>query len=216
MTTAWLAGASGLVGGELLGLLLADRGYAQVVSVGRRTLPIEDPKLLQVKVDFADRAAFEALPPPAVALSCLGTTIKKAGSRVAFRAVDHDAVLTFAKAALAKGARTFVHVSSLGADAESRQLYMAVKGEVETALSKLGFDSVYALRPSILDGAREENRPLERVMLGLARTLGGVLGKYRPTSSIAVARTMMVSAKAPARGAHVLEAASIRANFSAS
>jgi uncharacterized protein YbjT (DUF2867 family) len=209
MTTAWIAGASGLVGGELLRLLLADDSFDAVVSVGRRTVPVESPKLKQVKVDFADAASFESLGAADVAFSCLGTTIKKAGSREAFRAVDHDAVLAFAKAACAKGAKVLVHVSSLGADRSSRTFYASVKGEVEEDLAALGFESVYALRPSILDGERAESRPLERVGLAFARALGPVLGKYRPTEASAVARTMIAKAKAKERGAHVVDAGAI-------
>ena len=209
MTTAWIAGGSGLVGGELLRLLLADGAFDAVVSVGRRTIDVESPKLRQVKVDFADPAAFDALTPPDVAFSCLGTTIKKAGSREAFRAVDHDAVLAFAKAARAKGAKVLVHVSSLGADRTSRAFYASVKGEVEDDLAALGFESVYALRPSILDGDRAESRPLERVGLVFARALGPVLGKYRPTEASAVARAMVAKAKAKKPGAHVVDAGAI-------
>lgn len=209
MTTAWLAGGSGLVGGELLHLLLADGDFEKIVSLGRRTLPIEHPKLVQVKVELADPASFAGLEAPDVALSCLGTTIKKAGSREAFRAVDYDAVLTFAKAARAKGAHVFVHVSSLGANPRSRQFYSAVKGEIEAALEKVGFESVYAMRPSILDGDRAESRPLERVGLAFARALAPVLGKYRPTASLAVARTMIAKAKERRIGSHVIEADAI-------
>lgn len=209
MTTAWLAGGSGLVGGELLKLLLADPSFDKVVSVGRRTLPIEDPKLVQAKVDFADSASFESLPAADVAFSCLGTTIKKAGSQEAFRAVDEHAVVAFAKAAKAKGARELVHVSSLGAGVRASSFYARVKGETEAALEKLGFESVVALRPSILDGDRAESRPLERVGLAFARALGPVLGKYRPTAASAVARTMIAKAKAAEPGAHVIEADAI-------
>ena len=124
--------------------------------------------------------------------------------------MDYDAVLTFAKAARAKGAHVFVHVSSLGADAHSRQFYSSVKGEIEAAIEQVGFESVYALRPSILDGNRTESRPLERVGLAFARAFGPVLGKYRPTSSLAVARTMLAKAKQRAPGAHVVEADAIK------
>jgi uncharacterized protein YbjT (DUF2867 family) len=209
MTTAWLAGGSGLVGGELLRLLLADPSFTKVVSVGRRTLPLEDAKLVQAKVDFADAGSFESLAAPDVAFACLGTTIKKAGSQQAFRAVDQHAVVSFAKAAKAKGARVFVHVSSLGASPRASSFYSRVKGETEAELEKLGFESVYALRPSILDGDRAESRPLERVGLAFARALGPVLGKYRPTAASAVARTMLAKAKAPEPGAQVIEAEAI-------
>jgi uncharacterized protein YbjT (DUF2867 family) len=209
MTTAWLAGGTGLVGGALLNLLLADGAFTKIVSVGRRTLPIEHPKLVQAKVDFASPASFAGLDAPDVAFSCLGTTIKKAGSREAFRAVDHDAVLTFAKAARAKGARVFVHVSSLGANPRSRQFYASVKGQIEAALEGVGFESLHALRPSILAGDRAESRPLERLGLTFARALGPVLGKYRPTASLAVARTMIATAKERAPGSHVIDAGAI-------
>jgi uncharacterized protein YbjT (DUF2867 family) len=192
-----------------LRLLLADRGIDSVVSVGRRTVRVESAKLTQVKVDFADAASFEALAAADVAFSCLGTTIKKAGSREAFRAVDHDAVVAFATGARAKGAKVLVHVSSLGADASSRSFYASVKGRVEADLAGLGFESVYALRPSILDGERAESRPLERVGLAFARALGPVLGKYRPTEASAVARTMIAKAKAKEPGAHVVDAGAI-------
>ena len=209
MTTAWIAGASGLVGGELVRLLLADSAFESVVSVGRRTLDLEAPKLTQVKVDFANASSFATLPAADLAFSCLGTTIKKAGSRDAFRAVDHDAVIAFAEAALAKGAKVLVHVSSLGASRKARAFYASVKGEVEEGLAALGFESVYALRPSILDGDRAESRPLERVGLTFARALGPVLGKYRPTEASAVARTMIAKAKAREPGAHIVDAGAI-------
>ena len=104
------------MGGELLRLLLGDGYFTRIISIGRRALPIEHPKLVQEKVEFSNQAAFTSLDAPDVAFCCLGTTIKKAGSREAFRAVDYDAVLTFANAARAKGARVFLHVSSLGAN----------------------------------------------------------------------------------------------------
>ncbi len=206
MITAWLAGASGLVGGTLLRALLADGDFERVVSVGRRVLPLADPKLSQVMIDFAAHDAFDGLPAPDVAFSCLGTTIRKAGSQEAFRAVDYAAVLAFARAAHRAGARTFVHVSSLGADPRSRIFYSRVKGEIEAAVAGIGFASACALRPSILDGPRRESRPFERVGLAVTRTLAPLLGKYRPTPVDRVAAAMVAAAKAPRPGAHVLEA----------
>jgi uncharacterized protein YbjT (DUF2867 family) len=210
MTTAWLAGGTGLVGGELLRQLLDDPQFSRVLAVGRRPLTLEHPKLAQARLDFASPAAFDALEPPAVAFSCLGTTIKKAGSREAFRAVDHEAVLAFARAARKKGAGVFVHVSSLGTDVRSRAFYLSVKGEVERDVARVTFPSVYALRPSMLDGRREERRPAEAVGLVVMRALGPLLGRYRPTKVEAVARVMIASAKGAAPGVHVIEADAIR------
>lgn len=209
MATAWLAGGTGLVGGVLLRRLLQDGFFDGVVSVGRRRVDVEDPKLLQVVVDFSTLASFEALPGADVVFSCLGTTIRKAGSRQAFRAVDHDAVVTLARAAREKGARAFLHVSALGADAKSFVFYNSVKGQVEDAVARVGIQSVYALRPSILDGERQERRPGERIGLLTMRLLGPVLGKYRPTPVDAIARSMIALAKKPLPGSHVVEADAI-------
>jgi uncharacterized protein YbjT (DUF2867 family) len=209
MATAWLAGGSGLVGGVLLHQLLQDDDFGTVVSVGRRPVSHQHPKLTQVVTDFSSPSAFHPLVAPDVAFSCLGTTIRKAGSREAFRKVDHDAVLLFAVAAQGKHARAFVHVSALGADRGSRVFYNSVKGETEHDVARLGFPSVYTLRPSILDGEREESRPAERLGLVVTRVLGPLLGKYRPTPVESVARVMIASAKASAPGVHVLEADAI-------
>lgn len=210
MPTAWLAGGSGLVGGALLRRLLDEPTFATVVSVGRRVLPVQRPKLSQAVVDFASPAGFAALAAPDVALCCLGTTMRKAGSPDAFRKVDHDAVLAFAAAARARGARVFVHVSALGADPHSRVFYSRVKGEAERDVAAVGIASVYALRPSILDGAREERRTGEALALAVGRALGPLLGKYRPTPVDAVAAEMVACALEGAPGAHVIEPDAIR------
>ncbi|HET6411577.1 MAG TPA: NAD-dependent epimerase/dehydratase family protein [Anaeromyxobacter sp.] len=209
MTTGWVAGASGLVGGVLLRALLADDGFERVVSVGRRVLPVTHAKLSQVLLDLTERGDLGELPAPEVAFSCLGTTMRKAGTQEAFRAVDLSAVLSFARSAHARGASTFVHVSAMGADPRARVFYNRVKGEVEEAVAGVGFKAVYALRPSILDGPREENRPLERGALVLLRTLAPVLGRWRPTRADAVAAAMIELARSPEPGAHVVEAEAI-------
>jgi len=210
MTIAWLAGGSGLVGGILLRQLLEDPHFSKVISIGRRRLPLEHPKLTQVVAELVPPTALDALEPPGVAFSCLGTTMKRAGSRPAFRALDQGAVLAFAAAARRKGAQIFVHVSSLGADARSRSFYLAVKGETERDVARLAFPSVYALRPSMLDGKRPEPRPAEAIGLVVMRALGPLLGRWRATPAEAVARTMIVAAKAAAPGVHVIEAGAIR------
>jgi uncharacterized protein YbjT (DUF2867 family) len=208
--TTWVAGGSGLVGGELLQLLLGDDDFETVISVGRRQLPLQGLKLRQTTVDFAAPDALAALAAPDAAFCCLGTTIKRAGSREAFHAVDHDAVVAFAKAARDKGARVFLHVTALGADVRSSVFYNMVKGEVEATVAALGFPSVYALRPSILDGEREESRPIERVGLAIGRALGPLLGKYRPTPASAVAAALVASCKRAESGVHVLEGPELR------
>ena len=203
MKTAWLAGASGLVGSHLLGLLLEDAVFGSVVSLGRKRLGVTHSKLAQRVVDF-ESLDVQGLAAPEVAFCALGTTIGKAGSQQAFRAVDHDAVLAFASAALTAGARCFVLVSSVGADPRSRIFYNRVKGETEADLRALGFASLTIAQPSLLLGNRVESRPGERALVVVSRFLGGVLEPFawRPIEAGVVARALLAIAQDPPAGAH--------------
>lgn len=195
MATALLAGGSGLVGGYLLQELLAAPEYDRVVAVARRPLGVEHPKLTQITTEFA---ALRQLAPPLRgddAFCCLGTTIKKAGSREAFRAVDQGAVLAFAWAAQQGGAKRFFHVSSMGADAASRFFYTRVKGETDHALEVMNFDTLGVFRPSLLLGPRTEYRLGERLSaVGLAMAAPFLVGswrKFRAIEAEVVARAMV-------------------------
>jgi uncharacterized protein YbjT (DUF2867 family) len=150
--TALVAGATGLVGREILQGLLADDAVAAVHALVRRPLGIQHPKLTAHVVDFA---ALPALPAVAETYLALGTTIKVAGSQSAFRAVDFDANLAVAQAARAAGAKRLGLVSAMGADARSSIFYNRVKGELEAALALLGYETVVIARPSFLAGDRE-------------------------------------------------------------
>lgn len=204
MKAVWLAGASGLVGSELMAALLADPEFGALVSFGRRTLDITAPKLEQRCVDFAAFDAKGATRPDA-ALCALGTTIGKAGSQAAFRAVDHEAVLAFAQAAHAADARVFIVVTALGADIGSRVFYNRVKGETERDLRALGFASLAILRPSLLLGDRRESRPSERAAIVVSRWLAPVLKPLaaRPIEAAVVARAALAIAHDPPSGARV-------------
>ncbi|NUO48041.1 MAG: NAD(P)H-binding protein [Polyangiaceae bacterium] len=209
MTTALIAGASGLVGGLLLQHLLADARYEQVVSLGRRKLDVDHPKLRQESVDFGALDKLAPFPVCDDVFSCLGTTIKKAGSKEAFYAVDHDAVIAVGKAARAAGAKQMLHVSSLGADAGSMIFYNRVKGETERDVAAIGFDAAVAFQPSIIDGERAESRTGERIGLAVTRLFAPVLGKYKPTSADAIARAMIAVAKEKRSGSFVVDSREI-------
>ncbi len=195
MKTALIAGASGLVGRQLIEQLLAAEEYDRVLSLGRRRLELAHPKLQQEVVDFA------ALESAGIDLTCddayccLGTTIRQAGSREAFRAVDHAAVLAFAWSARRHGARRFFVISSLGADAHSRVFYSRVKGETEEALRVLEFQTLAIFRPSLLLGARAHPRLGERFFAALLWVadplMFGGLRKYRAIQADVVARAML-------------------------
>jgi uncharacterized protein YbjT (DUF2867 family) len=204
--TAVIAGASGLVGGALLDLLLADETWNRVLSVGRRRLERDDARLEQRVVSFAD---LHDLPPCTDVFSCLGTTLKEAGSRPAFRAVDHDAVVALARAAHRAGAERFLHVTALGASPRSRVFYNRVKGETERDVAASGVPATVAFRPSMLDGDRAESRPAERLGLAAMRAAGPLLGRYRPTRVGDLAAAMVAEAKAARPGHRVVEAGAI-------
>jgi uncharacterized protein YbjT (DUF2867 family) len=140
------------VGQEVLAALLADENYAAVHTVGRRALAQAHPKLHSHVVDFT---ALKELPEVNDVFICLGTTIKVAGSQAAFRAVDFDAVVALARQTHAQGATKLGVVSAMGADPKSSVFYNRVKGEMEAAVSALGFESVVIARPSMLAGNRE-------------------------------------------------------------
>jgi len=206
--TALLAGATGLVGSHCLSQLLSDPACGRVVAVVRRPLPLSDPKLDARVVEF-DRLAAADLPPVDDVYCALGTTIRRAGSRDAFRRVDHDYVVALARRAAERGAPRFMLVSAIGADARSRVFYSRVKGETERDVAAVTFDAVHLLRPSFLVGERSEHRPGERLMIGLfsgvAPLLVGPLRRYRPIAAAVVARAMRVVARHADRGTHVHE-----------
>jgi uncharacterized protein YbjT (DUF2867 family) len=204
--TALLAGATGLVGGHLLDDLLADDTWDSVISVGRREVDVRHPKLEQRTVAFANLVDLPAVDD---VFCALGTTIKKAGSQEAFRAVDHDAVVALATAARRAGATAFLHVTAMGANAGSRVFYNRVKGETERDVAATGITTTVAFRPSILDGDRAESRRGEQAGLVVMRALGPVLGRYRPTRAEDVARAMVHVAKAGPAGTPVVSAGEI-------
>ncbi len=188
-----LAGGSGLVGRELLQLLLADPSVAAVHALGRRELPSRDAKLVRYRTDFAD---LPSLPRIHEAYIALGTTIKVAGSQAAFRAVDFDAVVAVAKAARAAGATRLGVVSAMGADPRSRVFYNRVKGEMEQALATPGFGTLVIARPSLLVGDREAlgqpARAGEEIGVKVSRWLGPLIpANLRPIAAAAVARALV-------------------------
>lgn len=150
--TALLAGATGLVGREILAGLLADPGVRSVHALTRGELALQHPKLTQHQVDFS---ALPRLPHVDEVYLALGTTIKVAGSQEAFRAIDFDANLAVTQAARAMGASRLGLVSAMGASAGSKIFYNRVKGELEDALASLGYEGLVIARPSFLVGDRE-------------------------------------------------------------
>jgi len=204
--TAVIAGATGLVGRHCLNTLLGDEAYAQVVALVRRPLDLQHPKLVQEIVNF-DALTEQPARRCDVAFCALGTTIRTASSREAFRRVDFEYVRSSARWVHAGGAQTFVFVSSVGADPHSPNFYLRTKGEAEQAIREVGFRAVHLLRPSMLVGNRREFRLGEAVATPLFRAVSflllGGLRKYRPIAARDVARAMVRAAATSAPGTHI-------------
>jgi len=198
MQRAAIAGASGLTGHHVLNRLLDDGGFDPVVAVLRKPLHRSHPRLREKVVEFDALSALSPVPLD-VAFCALGTTIRKAGSKAAFRAVDHDYVLAFARWAKQNGARHFLLVSSVSANLTSPNFYLRVKAEAERDLEALGFDWLDIFQPSFLLGARGEARPVERisqtVIQSIQFALVGPLERYRGIAGSTVAAAMLSRAK---------------------
>lgn len=212
---AVVAGASGMVGREIVRELLAEPRVARLVCLVRRPLEAfaSETRVEQRVVDFA-RLTPDEIPKDAEDAYCaLGTTLKAAGSREAFRKVDYDAVVAFARACRAQGVRRFLLVSSQGADERSVIFYSRVKGEVERAVREIGFDTTHLARPGMLAADRTEVRRGERLALALLRPIAAIA----PRSSIApipvatVGRALVRIAFSAERGAQIHRSNALKA-----
>ena len=206
--TVLLAGATGLVGNAILQLCLGDRNVAEVIVPSRRPLKNKHAKLRNIVMDLIDRESGE--PSAALAeainkvsggkidayISALGTTIKTAGSREAFISVDRDLVCRFAEIAKQQKAKQIIFVSSVGANRQTSNFYLRVKGETEDLLERMKFHRVDILRPGLLLGPREDSRTGEAIAQKLSfifnPLMQGPLRRYRAMSADTVAKATMV------------------------
>lgn len=203
---ALVAGATGLVGRALVHALAQDTAYAEVHVLSRRALPAPAPR---VQVHVADFETLAWLPPVDDVYIALGSTIKQAGSQAAFRRVDFDYVLRVAQLAQGSGATRLGVVSAMGADAQSRLFYNRVKGEMEAAVSALGYASVSIARPSFLAGDRARLDQAPRLGEHLALAAFAVAAplipmRYRAIRAETVAQALHRAVLAGAPGAQVL------------
>ncbi len=204
--SAILVRASGLVGGELLNLLLHGEAYSKVIVMGRRSLNLEHPKLEEIIVDFDLLDQYKESFRVDEVFCCLGTTIKKAKSKEAFKKVDVDYVLGLAKIAKEMKVEKFLIVSSMGANQKSSIFYSKMKGLVEESLKEIGFNFLHIFRPSLLLGQRQEVRSGESAAAflskGLSFLLIGGLRKYKPIQAKSVAKGMYNAALYTNAGYH--------------
>ncbi len=173
-----------MVGGKCLDLLLLSTAYDRVLLFGRKKLPIESEKLVQHIINFDRLPEYKDLFKGDDLFCCLGTTMRKAGSKDAFRKVDFTYIYEIAKMASANKVNQFLLVSSVGADPESLFFYNRVKGKTEEAVRSMTFWATHIFQPSLLLGERNENRWGEEIATRIGKrldsVLGGLLSKYRP------------------------------------
>lgn len=203
-----LLGATGAVGREVLDLALADPAVTRITAPTRRAL-IPHDKLLNPVIDF-DKG-----PPDTdwwhadAIISCLGTTIRKARTRAAFRGVDHDLILMCANRAKAQGTPVMVLNSSVGANPRSRNFYLRTKGEIEEALKQLGFERLVLVRPSLIDAQRDESRLAEQVSLLAGRLMRPLTpARYRPVTARRIASCLLQASQGDA-GLTIIESEKI-------
>lgn len=209
MKTAIILGASGLVGSHLLKDLLESDYYQKVIAFARRDLGIQPDKLTTHIVDFDKPDTYRSLVEGDDLFCCLGTTIGKAGSQDAFRKIDYELPISFARMAKDNGVQQYLLVSSIGANAKSSVFYLKTKGECEEVICNIGLDSVSIFRPASLSGNRQEFRLNEKIMLPILKLfsflLVGKLRKYRPIEASKVAQTMFETAQKQSKGIHIFE-----------
>ncbi|MDY6822300.1 MAG: oxidoreductase [Thermodesulfobacteriota bacterium] len=190
--TTWIAGATGLTGGILLNRLIADIQYQPVIAPTRRDLApapgLQNPVNPNILDGISPYTSCDH------AFCCLGTTIKTAGSKPAFHAIDHDLCLDFARLAHTSGCRHFLLISAIGANPGSRIFYNRTKGQLEQALRQLSFPRLSIFQPSLLLGQRPQFRLLEELgqkAVKLANPiLHGPLSPYHPIPTATLAAAM--------------------------
>jgi uncharacterized protein YbjT (DUF2867 family) len=191
MKTALIAGATGLIGGQLLTLLLDSDRYAKVIAFTRHQLPTH-PKLIQLNIDDGKIGAVDSASRADDVFCCLGTTMAKAHTKEKFYYVDFTLPYLLAKNSLQHGANQYLLVSALGANKKSSIYYNQVKGETEEAISNIGFGTVHIFRPSLLLGPRVEKRSAEDAAKIFYRIFGFLIpAKYKAIDSMKVARAML-------------------------
>lgn len=204
---AVLFGASGLIGNCCLRRLLVHQAYEKVISIGRAPIKASHPKLIHYEVDMSHPDNYRHLMRGDDLFISIGTTMKKAGSKEAFYEIDHDLVFTIAKTGSLQGMNQLIFVSSIGAYEGSLFYYLKVKGELESDVKRLPYWGIHIMRPSVLLGHREEQRPVEKIAGIIGKTLhrmpGSIVADLAPIDADEVAKAMVQAAQSLKQGTHI-------------
>lgn len=206
--TAVIIGASGMVGSQVLEVLLKDDSFKLIKSLVRKPSGISDPKLQEVIVNFNNSMDYsQKFGEGDVIFCCVGTTQKKVkGDKEEYRKVDFDIPVNAANIGIENGFQQYYLVSAIGADQKSSNFYLKLKGETENAIKEISFKSIGFFQPSILLGNRTENRPgehtMQKLMKFFSRLLIGSFKKYRAIDARDVAKAMIKASHEEKAGVH--------------
>ncbi|MCF8371715.1 MAG: semialdehyde dehydrogenase [Bacteroidales bacterium] len=192
--TAILIGATGMIGKELLGQLLANQDYGLIKVFARRPTGLVHEKLLENIVDFEQTNEWSGLLIGDVLFSTMGITIKKAKTKKAQYKVDYTFQFETAKLSAENKVQSYVLLSSAGANSKSKIFYSRIKGELDETVQDLSFNKIAIVRPSVLDGNREEYRQMEKISIKVSRLIARILPplkKWRPIHASIVAKAMI-------------------------
>jgi uncharacterized protein YbjT (DUF2867 family) len=211
---AVITGTTGMIGSLLLQKILADNDFTQVISLTRKPLNIQNPKLKEVLIpEFSDMAQHQAELAGNVYFCCLGTTMKDSGSQANFKKIDYDAVIEFGKVAKTNNAQSLVVVSATGAKADSIFFYNRVKGEAENTLRTLALNRLVIFKPALLMGNRKVFRFTERLLIHLfnfaARILPTPITKSMMTDASYLAERMLTEGKNTQTGIYMIVSSQI-------
>ena len=207
---ALVIGATGATGKDLVSQLLTDKGYDEVNVFVRRPLAVENPKLKTHIVNFDKPEEWKDLVKGDVAFSCLGTTLKAAGSKEAQRKVDYDYQYHFAKAAKENEVEDYILVSSYGANPKSKIFYSRMKGELEQSIKDLHFNKLTIFQPGMLE--RKDSERTGEVLGGKIIKFAnkfGVLTQQKPLPTEVLAKAMINSSKIKSYGYSKIKLGSI-------
>ena len=204
---AVVIGSTGMVGSELIKLLVLSDEYTEVISLVRRKTNITHPKLSEHVVNFDIPHTWNNLIQGDVLYSCMGTTLAQAKSKEAQYVIDYTYQYNVAEAASKNGLKRYVLISSAGANEKSPVFYSSMKGKLDADVQKLPFESIVILRPGQLYGERENQRPVEKAAIKVMFFLNKlhILRKYRPIHASEVARAMINVAAMNKSGIYTLD-----------
>ena len=204
MKTAIVIGATGLVGKNLVELLLKDTRFEKVKVFVRKSTGITNGKLEEHIVNFDQPDSFRKMIAGDVLYSAMGTTLKAAGSKEAQYKIDYTYQYQIAKMAVANGVKEYILISAAGSSASSGIFYSRMKGELERDVKKLPFETIHIIRPGMLAGHRDHARAGENIGVSIMNVIAMIpgLGKLKPIQGIEVARAMVNATFRQASGIH--------------